>query len=170
MFINLALTFYLQAYSHDSIMKSLRINCQLFLYHTIQWSLRRIDHHQVYILLIIPLFFKIIANDIIPDTIPPVRITQGVQFSGSKVNQGIPSAGKISLIVAIHVFSVKPTDFVQAILAKLFCQWFEVQSARISQIDLHFGNSTLRPRIVYYGKNVPLFRRNGYRKPGAMIP
>ena len=34
MFINLALTFYLQAYSHDSIMKSLRINCQLFLYHT----------------------------------------------------------------------------------------------------------------------------------------
>ena len=24
--------------------------------------------------------------------------------------------------------------------------------------------------IVYYGKNVPLFRRNGYRKPGAMIP
>ena len=23
---------------------------------------------------------------------------------------------------------------------------------------------------VYYGKNVPLFRRNGYRKPGAMIP
>ncbi len=34
MFINLALIFYLQAYSHDSIMKSLRINCQLFLYHT----------------------------------------------------------------------------------------------------------------------------------------
>ena len=25
-------------------------------------------------------------------------------------------------------------------------------------------------RIVYYGKNVPLFRRNGYRKSGAMIP
>ena len=24
--------------------------------------------------------------------------------------------------------------------------------------------------FVYYGKNVPLFRRNGYRKPGAMIP
>lgn len=24
--------------------------------------------------------------------------------------------------------------------------------------------------VVYYGKNVPLFRRNGYRKPGAMIP
>ena len=23
---------------------------------------------------------------------------------------------------------------------------------------------------VYYGKNVPLFRRNGYRKSGAMIP
>ena len=23
---------------------------------------------------------------------------------------------------------------------------------------------------VYYGENVPLFRRNGYRKPGAMIP
>ena len=26
------------------------------------------------------------------------------------------------------------------------------------------------PIGVYYGKNVPLFRRNGYRKPGAMIP
>ena len=25
-------------------------------------------------------------------------------------------------------------------------------------------------QTVYYGKNVPLFRRNGYRKPGAMIP
>ena len=25
-------------------------------------------------------------------------------------------------------------------------------------------------KLVYYGKNVPLFRRNGYRKPGAMIP
>lgn len=24
--------------------------------------------------------------------------------------------------------------------------------------------------FVYYGKNVPLFRRNGYRKSGAMIP
>lgn len=24
--------------------------------------------------------------------------------------------------------------------------------------------------VVYYGKNVPLFRRNGYRKSGAMIP
>ena len=23
---------------------------------------------------------------------------------------------------------------------------------------------------VYYGKNVPLFQRNGYRKSGAMIP
>ena len=23
---------------------------------------------------------------------------------------------------------------------------------------------------VYYDDNVPLFRRNGYRKPGAMIP
>ena len=23
---------------------------------------------------------------------------------------------------------------------------------------------------VYYGKNVPLFRRNGYRKSGTMIP
>ena len=28
----------------------------------------------------------------------------------------------------------------------------------------------LLPMDVYYGKNVPLFRRNGYRKPGAMIP
>ncbi len=27
-----------------------------------------------------------------------------------------------------------------------------------------------RNKFVYYGKNVPLFRRNGYRKPGAMIP
>ena len=26
------------------------------------------------------------------------------------------------------------------------------------------------PQDVYYGKNVPLFRRNGYRKSGAMIP
>ena len=25
-------------------------------------------------------------------------------------------------------------------------------------------------RSVYYGKNVPLFQRNGYRKSGAMIP
>ena len=24
--------------------------------------------------------------------------------------------------------------------------------------------------LVYYGENVPLFRRNGYRKSGAMIP
>lgn len=28
----------------------------------------------------------------------------------------------------------------------------------------------LKALLVYYGKNVPLFRRNGYRKPGAMIP
>ena len=28
----------------------------------------------------------------------------------------------------------------------------------------------IRYSDVYYGKNVPLFRRNGYRKPGAMIP
>ena len=28
----------------------------------------------------------------------------------------------------------------------------------------------LKQKFVYYGKNVPLFRRNGYRKPGAMIP
>ena len=28
----------------------------------------------------------------------------------------------------------------------------------------------IRAAAVYYGKNVPLFRRNGYRKPGAMIP
>ena len=35
MFINLALTFYLQAYSLGFIMESLRISCQLFLYHTI---------------------------------------------------------------------------------------------------------------------------------------
>ena len=29
---------------------------------------------------------------------------------------------------------------------------------------------TFSPYNVYYGKNVPLFRRNGYRKSGAMIP
>ena len=28
----------------------------------------------------------------------------------------------------------------------------------------------LQTATVYYGKNVPLFRRNGYRKSGAMIP
>ena len=33
MFINLALTFYLQACSLDFIMKSLRTNCQLFIPH-----------------------------------------------------------------------------------------------------------------------------------------
>ena len=32
------------------------------------------------------------------------------------------------------------------------------------------GRRLLELNIVYYGKNVPLFRRNGYRKPGAMIP
>ena len=35
------------------------------------------------------------------------------------------------------------------------------------QIAAAIGASKSR---VYYGKNVPLFRRNGYRKPGAMIP
>ena len=29
---------------------------------------------------------------------------------------------------------------------------------------------TSKARGVYSGKNVPLFRRNGYRKPGPMIP
>ena len=30
--------------------------------------------------------------------------------------------------------------------------------------------STLLSAIEYYGSNVPLFRRNGYRQSGAMIP
>ena len=32
------------------------------------------------------------------------------------------------------------------------------------------ANGVSEKQFVYYGKNVPLFRRNGYRKPGAMIP
>ena len=35
---------------------------------------------------------------------------------------------------------------------------------------LDYGLATHSPVPVYYDKNVPLFRRNGYRKSGAMIP
>ena len=34
----------------------------------------------------------------------------------------------------------------------------------------HVGKLLARCNGVYYGKNVPLFQRNGYRKSGAMIP
>lgn len=37
------------------------------------------------------------------------------------------------------------------------------------RIYLYFDEINQEP-VVYYGKNVPLFRRNGYRKSGAMIP
>ena len=35
---------------------------------------------------------------------------------------------------------------------------------------LHQPHQLSRGTRVYYGKNVPLFQRNGYRKSGAMIP
>ena len=40
-------------------------------------------------------------------------------------------------------------------------------------LDIAFRLRAVQMRqdtAVYYGKNVPLFRRNGYRKSGAMIP
>ena len=39
----------------------------------------------------------------------------------------------------------------------------------IRRVVLAFRYSRIL-ECVYYGKNVPLFRRNGYRKSGAMIP
>ena len=43
-----------------------------------------------------------------------------------------------------------------------------------NNIQIYIGMDEIleicRKLDVYYGKNVPLFRRNGYRKPGAMIP
>ena len=35
---------------------------------------------------------------------------------------------------------------------------------------LHGGEVIKRYISEYYGSNVPLFRRNGYRQSGAMIP
>ena len=47
-----------------------------------------------------------------------------------------------------------------------------VLSALLLGTDISvFASSDENPVLgVYYGKNVPLFRRNGYRKSGAMIP
>ena len=51
-------------------------------------------------------------------------------------------------------------------------------SQREIALSVHSSRNTVKEvvdlatalKIVYYGKNVPLFRRNGYRKSGAMIP
>ena len=43
------------------------------------------------------------------------------------------------------------------------------KNAPISTVTLN-DLCTILECDVYYGKNVPLFRRNGYRKSGTMIP
>ena len=48
---------------------------------------------------------------------------------------------------------------------RLMGQWLEAAG-------FHIGDPVLVKCEdgVYYGKNIPLFRRNGYRMSGAMIP
>ena len=46
-------------------------------------------------------------------------------------------------------------------------QLFYEQGKSVSAIAAETGHDR---KTVYYGKNVPLFRRNGYRMSGAMIP
>ena len=58
---------------------------------------------------------------------------------------------------------------------KLELSFFLNERGRVTYNDLcrkcqRTCKQSFRAVIVYYGKNVPLFRRNGYRKPGAMIP
>lgn len=57
---------------------------------------------------------------------------------------------------------VKVTDTIMALLQELSERWFQEHDLVDSMLTVG--------KTVYYGKNVPLFRRNGYRKPGAMIP
>ena len=50
---------------------------------------------------------------------------------------------------------------------------YEIGEMGIVKIILQKMNRSVFTKpveVVYYGKNVPLFRRNGYRKSGAMIP
>lgn len=56
------------------------------------------------------LLLKIISDNIIPDTVATVRVAQRIKLFSSKINQGIPGAGKIRLIIAIHMTSIIPAD------------------------------------------------------------
>lgn len=59
---------------------------------------------------------------------------------------------------------VAPTEIVHLELKKMY-QDFNYEMEDNSWVHLEFQSTN-----EYYGSNVPLFRRNGYRQSGTMIP
>lgn len=70
------------------------------------------------------------------------------------------------LLIAFEAFSYSPIciALLEASVA------FVTAELTAMHMTMTIIPSSIAIAIVYYGKNVPLFRRNGYRKPGAMIP
>ena len=84
----------------------------------------------------------------------------------------VPMAEQIRIINACRKSGMTDADWCREndIAVSTFYNWVSrCRKAAPDQIPAANYGHLEAPR-VYYGKNVPLFRRNGYRKPGAMIP
>lgn len=54
-------------------------------------------------------------------------------------------------------------------LSIIISKWLDIKKYQETWVR-HSWHVHMLETDVYYGKNVPLFRRNGYRKSGTMIP